>query len=139
MKNKFAVLVAGASLFLAGCGGVAEAESTPTPTPTDTRSKLELAVDQCGLTSSKGVTLMDENKSLELHTPGKDYGQSYGISIEQMDCVLRDIGASTATMSKMKKTRALDGTQSASWDALEATWSYHPDNGFDIILEDKTR
>jgi hypothetical protein len=39
---------------------------------------------------------------------------------------------------QMKKTRALDGTQSASWDAIEATWSYHPDNGFDIILEEKT-
>jgi hypothetical protein len=79
--------------------------------------------------------LMDENKSLELHTPGKDYGQRYGISIEKVECVLRDIGATRATMSKLKKTRALDGAQSASWDA---TWSYHPDNGFDIILEEKT-
>jgi hypothetical protein len=80
---------------------------------------------------------MDENKSLELHTPGKDFGQSYGISIEKVDSVLQDIGATTATMSKMKKTRALDGTQSASWDAVEATWSYRPDNGFDTILEEK--
>lgn len=124
--------------WLAGCGGTAEAESAPTPTPAKTQSKLEIAAVQCRLSSAKGVTLMDENKSLELHTPGKDYGQSYGISIEKVDCVLQDIGATMATMSKMKKTRALDGTQSASWDAIEATWSYHPDNGFDIILEEKT-
>lgn len=57
VKNKVAVLVAGASLFLAGwlagCGGTAEAESAPTPTPTKTQSKLEIAAVQCRLSSAR--------------------------------------------------------------------------------------
>jgi hypothetical protein len=34
----------------------------------------------------------------------------------------------------MQNTRALDGMQDASWDNYKATWSFHPDNGFDLII-----
>jgi hypothetical protein len=34
----------------------------------------------------------------------------------------------------MEKTRALDGRQTASWSFIEASWTYHPDNGLDVII-----
>ncbi|WP_269142641.1 hypothetical protein [Georgenia yuyongxinii] len=35
----------------------------------------------------------------------------------------------------MTSTRALDGRQTAEWDGVVATWSFHPDDGLDVILE----
>jgi hypothetical protein len=29
------------------------------------------------------------------------------------------------------------GRQEASWDGIEASWSYHPDNGLDLVLVDQ--
>jgi hypothetical protein len=36
-------------------------------------------------------------------------------------------------IQKMSKTRALDGVQSEQYDQLEVSWSYHPDNGLEIL------
>jgi len=35
----------------------------------------------------------------------------------------------------MERTRALDGTQSDTWDGLQASWSYHPDSGINLLIE----
>jgi hypothetical protein len=34
----------------------------------------------------------------------------------------------------MEGTRALDGRQTQTADGYSYTWSYHPDNGLDIII-----
>jgi hypothetical protein len=34
----------------------------------------------------------------------------------------------------MESTRALDGMQSATWSSYEVTWTYHPDDGLDLII-----
>ena len=31
-------------------------------------------------------------------------------------------------------TRALDGRQSATWAQFEASWTYHPDDGLDVLV-----
>ncbi len=36
-------------------------------------------------------------------------------------------------IQKMSKTRALDGVQSEQYDQLEVSWSYHPDNGLEVL------
>ena len=38
-------------------------------------------------------------------------------------------------VEKMSSTRALDGIQSSEYDGIEVSWSYHPDNGLEIIYE----
>jgi len=35
----------------------------------------------------------------------------------------------------MMKMRALDGTQRAAGHNVNATWTYHPDNGLQIVFE----
>lgn len=36
--------------------------------------------------------------------------------------------------AQMDSTRALDGMQTAEWDTFEAKWTYHPDDGLDVII-----
>lgn len=38
-----------------------------------------------------------------------------------------------SVITKMGKTRALDGVQTAKGDGVEISWTYHPDDGLEII------
>lgn len=38
-----------------------------------------------------------------------------------------------SVINKMGQTRAMDGMQSATGDGVEITWTYHPDNGLEVI------
>lgn len=48
--------------------------------------------------------------------------------------MLDDLGLPSGTMSRIEGTRALDGTQDAEGDGVEASWAYHPDNGLRIVI-----
>jgi hypothetical protein len=37
----------------------------------------------------------------------------------------------------MLSTRALDGMREANFRGIHASWTYHPDNGFNLGLEDE--
>lgn len=50
---------------------------------------------------------------------------------------LTKLGFSAAVLDRMGKTRALDGTQSAEGKNCNATWTYHPDDGLQIVFEAK--
>jgi hypothetical protein len=41
----------------------------------------------------------------------------------------------TATLARIGNTRALDGTLTASGEHVDASWTYHPDNGLSIVFE----
>ena len=49
--------------------------------------------------------------------------------------MLRDLGFSDGTIDRMAMTRALDGLQSAEGDKVGVTWTYHPDDGLNMIFE----
>jgi hypothetical protein len=49
---------------------------------------------------------------------------------------LNELDAPESVWAKMSNTRALDGMQDATWDEFVATWTYHPDNGLDTIIEE---
>lgn len=49
--------------------------------------------------------------------------------------VNKALGLPESVIQKMTHTRAVDGIQTASFEGLEISWSYHPDNGMEIIYE----
>lgn len=61
----------------------------------------------------------------------------YGSSGDMADLgsMLDDLGFPSGTMSRIGSTRALDGTQDAEGDGVEASWTYHPDDGLRIVIE----
>lgn len=49
-------------------------------------------------------------------------------------CVGNRLAAPSSFIERLKQTRGLDGTQEAAWDGITATWTYHPENGLDVIF-----
>lgn len=47
------------------------------------------------------------------------------------------LGLPDALFEKIGQTRALDGRQTESYDELTVSWTYHPDNGLEIMYEKK--
>lgn len=89
---------------------------------------LKAAHDQC----SAGV-LSDGDRTMTLDMAGKE-SSSGTLTFDQVTCVLGFLGMPSSVGSRMDATRALDGMQDGDWDGFHASWTYHPDNGLDIIL-----
>ncbi len=99
---------------------------------------LQAAYDACAPDTSKtatgdsGVHLEDDGATLTVDTKGQE--DIVGASVVDLACVLAATSAPASVTANMDSTRALDGTQTATWDGITATWRYHPDNGFELVL-----
>ncbi|SIT74172.1 hypothetical protein [Microbacterium sp. RU33B] len=78
--------------------------------------------------------VLDDGRTFVVDVEGEDAG-SGDVSLSKLDCLFARIGVPSSVQTKMYDTRALDGRQSADWDDVEVSWSYHPDDGLDIIFE----
>lgn len=56
---------------------------------------------------------------------------------QTVGCVLDYLHTPAAVRSHIESTRALDGQQTDSWDGYTARWTYHPEDGLDITIEQK--
>ncbi|AIY01960.1 hypothetical protein ART_2361 [Arthrobacter sp. PAMC 25486] len=90
------------------------------------------AVEVCSATDMEGVSVMDGGKSLNLQTAGEE---SEGTTALTVVCVLGELDAPDSLYTKLESTRALDGNKSADWAGFTASWTYHPDDGLNIIVE----
>ena len=63
--------------------------------------------------------------------------QSYDViqAAQPLQQLLTELGFSSAVIDRMDKTRALDGTQNADGKNCNVTWTYHPDNGLQMVFE----
>lgn len=88
-------------------------------------------VDDCDLNVGTSAQVLDEGKSLYLDGRGKE---SNGLSLDSLVCVMNALDVPDATLQRMSSTRALDGRQTDSFDGLSVEWSYHPDDGLDVLF-----
>lgn len=79
-----------------------------------------------------GVHLVDNGATLTVDTAGEK--ELVGATEADLACVLAAVEAPASVTANMGSTRALDGTQTATWDGITATWRYHPDTGFELVL-----
>lgn len=84
-------------------------------------------------TACAAGTLGDDNHTLIVDMEGEDLGSGTA-TIDDVLCVLGELEAPQSVLAQMESTRALDGMQSATWSTYKATWTYHPDDGLDLIL-----
>jgi len=92
--------------------------------------KAQQACDPAGL----GTTVGDGDKTLVVDGVGKE--DTTGATVETEACILKNLGVTTAVLQHIDSTRALDGRQTDSWDRFKAAWTYHPDAGFDIVIQE---
>lgn len=123
-----------AALLLAGCGAdAAPTASTATSTPTATKSALRTAIEGCGLKDLTYTVLGDDEHTLTIDG-AKITDPDTGLPFDDEVCVLRGLAVPDSVLSQMDATRALDGMQDATWGDYTARWTYHPDDGLDVII-----
>jgi len=75
----------------------------------------------------------DEGKSITIDGYGED--DYSGADLYDTVCVLDAIKTPEYVISNMETTNSLMGRQSATFgDNIDVSWSYHPDNGLDIVI-----
>jgi hypothetical protein len=95
---------------------------------------LVAAAEECGGPSA-GLTLADGDKTLLIDTEGTD--DAGGTDVMAMGCVAKHLEMPAAVVAHMDGTRALDGRQTDSWGDFTAAWSYHPDDGVSLTIEQR--
>lgn len=126
------VLIAGSVAANEEAAAQASAEAAAVAEVQAIAAAIPAAVEKCSATSDKHVRVMDGGRSVSMGTTGK---KSTGTSMTTVVCVLGEVGAPDSLYSKIDSTRALDGTKTAEWSGFSASWTYHPDNGLNIIVE----
>jgi hypothetical protein len=98
-------------------------------------TRFELAFAACGGAAQlERINVEDEGTSIIVD--GVPDSGDVADSIDDTVCILNEIDVPSYVITQMESTTSLMGRQTASWDDIEASWSYHPDNGLDIVLVD---
>lgn len=79
-----------------------------------------------------GVNVQDDGAPLVFDHEGED--DFAGGDLEDIMCVFTDLDMPSRIRSHMSQTISMDGRRTASWDALEVEWSYHPDRRLDGVV-----
>lgn len=80
--------------------------------------------------------LNDDGQSLVVE--GKGVNEIVSVqqaSVASTMCVLEHTDAPDSVWSRIQSTSALNGQQEATHDGLTYRWTFHPDNGIDLIIE----
>ncbi len=97
-------------------------------------TKLQTAMKSCADTYSGYIDVLDNGKTLSIDGDGDE---DQGAPVKEIACVLYAIPVPSYVISRMDQTRALDGVQREEFDTFNISWSYHPDNGLDIVIHEK--
>lgn len=117
MKKVMAVTAAVAALLAAGCS-VDEKVS-----PVDQAAK-ECARFSADFTAEPGSVVIDSSSEYDTD------------SLAALVCVMDALGTPSIVNEQMMGTNSLMGMQSVTEDGVSYKWSFHPDNGLDVYIED---
>jgi hypothetical protein len=86
-----------------------------------------------------GTQLADGGKTLIVDMMGTTQmlAGKGGVDAATEACILSYLKAPAAVVEHMDSTRALDGRQEDAWGDFKAAWTYHPDDGLDITIQQK--
>lgn len=70
-----------------------------------------------------------DGRALVLQTPDPGGELLAGVTFEAAECVLKELDAPVTVASGMGQTTALAGVQEATWDDVEASWTYSAATG----------
>jgi len=98
-------------------------------------TNINAAVEKCNLASSQYVNVMDDGHSLSLD--GRSSSSVDGIEISDTTCVLLQLGIPAYITMLMSNTRSVDGMQREEYNVYKIYWTYHPDNGLDIVIHEQ--
>ena len=120
----------GAGGYFAFANGSTGTTSTPAAAAPTTKptTVLEEAARACALSARPqdlGHTLTLDNVGAKEYPGPDDY--------DDARCLFNELHIPSYVVDHIGQTRALDGTQTDSWEGMNARWNYHPDNGMNIM------
>jgi hypothetical protein len=74
------------------------------------------------------MTLEDDGRTIVIDTRS-EYGD-----VSAMECVLDSLGTPQSIEAQVGRTTAMMGVQDATHDGLDYSWTYHPDNGVNMVI-----
>jgi len=80
----------------------------------------------------EGTKIADGGKTLIIDGAGEE--TTAGLSVTSLECLVKELGMPESVKAQMFDTRALDGRQTGTWPGFSASWSYHPDDGMDVVI-----
>lgn len=132
-----AVLVVGAAIAIpvsianAQAAEKAAAEKAAAEAELDRLAMFASAFNTCNFPASEYVDILDAGEAVSFTRVGKLIGPD----LDDVYCVLGEVGAPSTIESKIGATRALDGVQTDEWAGFDIEWRYHPDDGATILVE----
>lgn len=92
-------------------------------------ARLSEASEACtGRDTANTVELGDDGNSIIIDTRSK-YTSLAGVA-----CILGELGTPESITSSIDHTTAMMGSRNAESDGLSYSWSYHPDNGLNLVI-----
>jgi hypothetical protein len=126
-------------LVLAGIGaalvvqGDSDATGAAEPAAEPEGTRFEEAFAQAGVTSQY-ITVSDGGTSIIVDGPPDDTNTN--TFYPDLAALLTALDVPAYVVDQIDSTSSLQGLREASWNGIEAQWSYHPDNGLDLTLVD---
>ncbi|MCF6507371.1 hypothetical protein E9549_08115 [Blastococcus sp. MG754426] len=115
--------------MLSACGGDADAETSGTVATKQLR--LTGAHEECKrVDRGSTLSLEDDGNTIVIDT-GSEYGDPSGYL-----CVIEQLDVPSSITAQMDRTNAMMGVQQAEHNGYEFSWSYHPDNGVNMVISD---
>jgi hypothetical protein len=128
-------LVAGGIGYVLGHGAAirsaaASASQAASASAATADARLQKAYDNCLSADGDTHTLQldDAGNTIVIDT------RSQYTSTAGMDCVLQALGTPQSVIAEIGATTAMMGSRNASQDGLDYNWSYHPDNGVNMVI-----
>jgi hypothetical protein len=108
------------------CGGVVDGEADTEAAESEEEPAFEFTGQ-----------LRDEGRTIIIDGRGKDHPEEQQLNaMLSYLCILEELDAPESLHARMNSTRAMDGTQSYDQGPLNYVWSYHPDSGMNLIIEE---
>lgn len=85
---------------------------------------------------STWAIVSEDGSYLKIDTNPNNIDDYFDYDAYQAVSLVNDaLGLPESLLEKMGSTRALDGTQVQRYENITVTWTYHPDNGLEVIYE----
>ncbi|MGY1618115.1 hypothetical protein ACI797_15350 [Geodermatophilus sp. SYSU D00691] len=128
------VLAAGAIGFFLGRSSIDSSASLDgaAAVAAEEAGRLKVVYETCSSRDPDNtVSLEDDGATIVIDT-GSEYGDYSGV-----DCVLRELDTPASIEAQIGRTTAMMGVQDADNDGLHYSWSYHPDNGVNMVITEE--
>jgi hypothetical protein len=136
-KPLLAVALVASAGMLSACGGFdqeaarAEAEASASAAAAAEVTRLAAVYDRCTINDTGSTMSLEDDDSTIVIDTGSEYGDPTGYL-----CVIEELDVPSSITAQMDRTTAMMGVQEAEDDGIEFSWSYHPDNGVNMVITD---